>query len=304
MTRTIAAGVGGAILAATAAVLAPALLRRDTVRYDWVRAFGSEVLEEPIGITHRHDRLYVTDAARNAIVVFDTSGARRAVWPESAVGLRRPMHLAPGADGRLYVAEYLADRIAVLDTAGRRLRIVGGSTGSAPGELDAPGGAAPFGDVVAVVDFYNHRAQLLNDTHPRIIGRPGRFRGGRLHYPTDVAADDSLLYIADAYNHRVQVFRPDGSSVRRWGGPFGLGLPGPLRGWFRVATGLAVREGQVIVADFYNHRVQVFSDRGRYLGQFADSLRLPTDVAAAPGGALYVVDFGNTRVVQLRRRER
>jgi hypothetical protein len=40
------------------------------------------------------------------------------------------------------------------------------------------------------------------------------------------------------------------------------------------------------------------TDRGRYLGQVTDSLRLPTDVAVGDRGNLCVVDFGHKRVVR------
>ncbi len=152
---------------------------------------------------------------------------------------------------------------------------------------------------VAVADFYNHRVQILTEDGARLLGRPGRLRRGRLHYPTDVAASDSLIYVADAYNHRIQVFRPDGSLARRWGGPLGLGVPGPFRGWFRVATGIEVYRGRTYVADFFNHRVQIFTERGHYLGRVSDSLGLPTDVAVTEDGTLYVIDVQTRRVTQL-----
>lgn len=291
-------GIGAALLVGSAVILGPSLVRRDTVRYSWVRSFGADVLTEPIGIASLGGNLYVTDAVRNAIVVFDSAGATLATLTEAVTGLRRPMHLT-ARDDHLYVAEYLDDRIAVLDTAGRRVRTMGGRSGTGPGELDAPGGVVPLGGDVAVADFYNHRVQILSEDTARILGRPGRLRRGRLHYPTDIAVADSLIYVADAYNHRIQVFHPDGSVARRWGGPLGVGVPGPFRGWFRVATGIAVHGGRTYVADFLNHRVQIFTNRGRYLGQVADSLQHPTDVTVSEHGTLYVVDVGTRRVVQL-----
>jgi DNA-binding beta-propeller fold protein YncE len=141
------------------------------------------------------------------------------------------------------VAEYMADRIAVMDATGTVIERVGGRGGAAPGALDAPSGVAVRHDTTFVADFYNHRVQALAGGTVNVLGHPGRWWKGHLHYPTDVAVDDSLVYMADAYNHRVQVFTPGGNAVRRWGGPLGLGIPGPFRGWFRVATGIAVPTG-------------------------------------------------------------
>lgn len=202
----------------------------------------------------------------------------------------------------LLVPEYLADRVTVLDTAGEVVRILGGTTGSAPGELDAPGGAAEIGGEIWVADFYNHRVQAFGpDGDVRVIGRPGRILPGRLHYPTDVASSgDSLLYVADGYNHRIQVFDGEGGRVSRWGGPLGIGVPGTFRGWFRVVTGVEVVRDTVYVADFYNHRIQIFSLQGRYLGRTADSLHLPTSAMPGGRGDLFVADFGNGRIVRFQ----
>ncbi len=299
MLMRIGASVVLALILAGAIVLGPVLLRRDRVQYRWGGAIGAGVLEEPIGVAYANGRLYVTDAGSGRVVVFNPSGAVVEQWDGGTLGLGRPMHITRGPDGLLYVAEYANDHVTVLDSAGHVVRRVGGRAGHAPGELDAPGGVSARGDTVFVADFYNHRVQAFAPGGVALIGRPGRLWRGRLHYPTDVATDDSLLFVADAYNSRIQVFRPNGEYVRRWGGPFGLGLWGPFKGWFRVATGLTVAEGRAYVADFYNDRIQVFTDRGRYLGQIADSLRLPTDVAIGAPGELYVVDFGHRRIVRL-----
>jgi DNA-binding beta-propeller fold protein YncE len=299
------AAVLAAFLLLAGVVFGPALLRSDSVRYGPRAEIGAGALEGPIGVAYRNGRLYVSDAPQNRIVVFDTTGLLLDEWDGGAEGLARPMQLHLGKDGELYVGEYLADRVAVLATegpsAGTVLRRLGGWTGSGRGALDAPGGASPYGDRAFVADFYNHRVQGFGPDSVRVLGRPGRIRGGRMRYPTDVAVSDSLLYVADAYNHRIQVFRPDGRYVRRWGGPLGTGLPGGFRGWFRVASGVHLSGDTVYVADFYNHRVQLFDGTGAYLGQAVGSLNLPT--ASAPGdrGELYVVDHGNARIVRFDR---
>ncbi|MBI4501667.1 MAG: hypothetical protein HY700_10950 [Gemmatimonadetes bacterium] len=299
MLKRIGVAVIALLVLAAAVVFLPALLRRERVSYAWAGAIGTGVLQQPIGVVYANGRLYVTDAGAGGIVVFDTSGVVLARWDDSTLGLGRPMHLTRTSQGVFYVAEYARDRISVIDSLGRLIRRVGGTQGEAPGNLDAPGGATVRDDTVFVADFYNHRVEAFSPRGIAVIGRPGRLGKGRLHYPTDVDADDSLLYVADAYNNRIQVFRPSGEYVRRWGGPLGLGVPGPLKGWFRVATGVRVVRGRVYVADFYNNRIQIFTDRGRYLGQTGESLALPTDVAIGPHGELYVVDFGHKRLVRL-----
>ena len=289
------------IILAVLLLFGSGLLRRDAIHYEWAGAIGAGVLQEPIGLAVAAGRVYVSDAGRSAIVVFDTAGWQVAEWGGDRLGIARPMHVSMGADDLLYVADFLGDRVVVLDTLGDIVGQVGGMSGSGAGELDAPGGAGPLGDTVFVADFYNHRVQVFAPVGREPIGRPGRVLPGRLHYPTDVAVADSLIYVADAYNHRIQVFDSDGTHLRSWGGPFGSGLPGPLRGWFRVATGVEVSSGRVYVADFHNHRIQVFTDEGKYLAQLRDSLRLPTDVAVDDGGTVFVADYGHGRIARFRR---
>ena len=276
MLKRVGVFVVVVLLLAVVVVFGPLLFRRDRVHYRWGGAIGQGVLAEPIGVAYANGRLYVADAGANRIVVFDTNGTIVARWSGEALALGRPMRVRRGSDGFLYVAEYAADRVSVLDSTGHLVRRIGGTSGKAVGALDAPGGAAARGATVYVTDFYNHRVQAFSPRGVTPIGRPGRLWKRRLHYPTDIATDDSLLYVADAYNSRIQVFRPNGDYVRGWGGPLGLGLWGPFKGWFRVATGLTVAGGRVYVADFYNNRIQIFTNRGRYLGQVADSSADPT----------------------------
>ncbi len=66
-------------------------------------------------------------------------------------------------------------------------------------------------------------------------------------------------------------------------------------------------EGNVFVADFYNHRVQKFTAEGEFLVAFGSQgdgpgmFDRPTDMAEDQEGNVYVVDFGNDRVQKWER---
>lgn len=146
--------------------------------------------------------------------------------------------------------------------------------------------------------------------------RPGAGSGqGQFNRPRGVAiAPDGTIYVVDSRNSRVQKFAPTGEFLLAFGSD-GAG-PGQLA---RFATtggggpnGIAIDEnGDVYVADTWNHRIQVFSSDGVYLrgwGDFFDAQDDPAQAETNGGlfygprglafhnGELYVTDTGNERV--------
>ena len=91
---------------------------------------------------------------------------------------------------------------------------------------------------------------------------------GQLYRPIDVTYlnDDNIL-VADERNHRIQQFNVQtGNSVKSFG------KKGTGDGEFQNPNSVCVdEEGRVIVADFYNNRIQVLSQDGEPLFQFGNS---------------------------------
>ena len=128
---------------------------------------------------------------------------------------------------------------------------------------------------------------------------------GQLKQPRDVAvAPNGSVVIADTFNHRIQSFAPDGSLLASWG-TFGAVDQGGQPGQLNEPWGVAVNaNGEVYVADTWNHRVQHFDSAGKLLGTWGafgngtDLLNLwgPRDVAIDSTGLVYVSDTGNKRI--------
>jgi iron(III) transport system ATP-binding protein len=121
---------------------------------------------------------------------------------------------------------------------------------------------------------------------------------GQFIYPVAVARDDNDLLFIGEYggNDRIQVFTADGTLLRQFGG-FGT-APGE----FQRPSGIAWHEGEVFVADAINNRVQEFTDAGAFVRIITApdaGLQFPYDLAIAPDGSIFVVEYGAGRITQM-----
>ncbi len=147
---------------------------------------------------------------------------------------------------------------------------------------------------------------------------------GNFNAPHDMALDAAgFLYVADSNNHRIVKLSPEGEVVDTWDSTWWQGVqwkPGcldandqPLAladGEFCEPWGITVGpDNNVYVADTWNHRIQVFTPAGEFIGKFgifgqsAGSVSSapsqfygPRDVVVDQAGTIYVSDTGNKRI--------
>ena len=129
-------------------------------------------------------------------------------------------------------------------------------TGSKEGELDKPRSICinSKGEMI-VTEFGNHRLSVFtsNGEFDRCLYLPNRGR------PSRVALDHSEnLVVTDTNNHAVHVISSEDGKILNSFGGFGS-IPGKLNEPRGVAVG---PEGQIVVADNGNCRMQVFDPRG------------------------------------------
>jgi DNA-binding beta-propeller fold protein YncE len=168
---------------------------------------------------------------------------------------------------------------------------------------------------VIVADFMNHRVQVLRlvvgadniSTHLEFVCSLGSGQGsaeGNLKYSFGVAllqsngGQQETVLVTEQGNHRVSQFALD-----TFIGIFaGTGKQGSGDGEFDVPRAITVlgSSGEVAVAEFHNHRVQIFDSEGNYKRQFgtkgkeADGqLCSPAGLASDAHGNLLVVDLTN-----------
>ncbi len=133
--------------------------------------------------------------------------------------------------------------------------------------------------------------------------------GDQLNLPRNLTvAPDGTLYIADTGNHRIVHVSPSGNLLHTWGsfGDSSLSEEGAPAGTFYEPWGIAIApEGNVYVADTWNHRIQKFTPDGQFLMQWgyfgqaenASAFWGPRDIAVDDSGRVYVTDTGNKRIV-------
>lgn len=264
---------------------------------------GSLVKPRAIAIDSQ-DRLYLVDWTAR-IQAFDRDGVFAGLCfttPDYRNG--RPSGLSVDADDNLVVSDSHYHCVRIYSPAGALLRTIGGSAGTAPGQLayvsdalrDARGNfyIAEFGDNQRISKF---------DADGRFLkcwGEPGSEPGQFARVRALALGPDGLLYAADACNHRIQVFTTEGELLRVWGSA------GAEPGQLSYPYDLAFGPGPCLyVVEYGNQRVQKFTPEGESLGIWGGPGRAPGRLASpwALGvdrrGRVHVVDSENDRVQRI-----
>jgi DNA-binding beta-propeller fold protein YncE len=258
-----------------------------------------EGLGKPYGVAVYHGRVYVSDTALHAVVVFDIPGQRFFKIGDDDPGkLAMPIGLDVDGKGNLYVVDSAAKQVQVYDKDGNFLRTLAGSkwflkpSGIA---VDAEGKRVYVVDTGGVTNE-EHRIRVFDGptgAHVLDIGKRGT-GNGEFNLPRDVVVGlDGLIYVVDGGNFRVQVFKPDGTFVRVFGGV------GRQSGQFSRPKEAAVDpDGNVYIVDSAFGNFQIFNTSGQLLlpvGGRSEKdgmakYMLPSGIAIDGDGRVYVVD--------------
>ena len=257
------------------------------------------VLQRPSALAgDERGRLYVSDASRQAVFVFDERAGELLVW-ERAGGLLNfvsPTGLAVGAEGELFVADAELGVVVRLDARGAPLGSIG------RGQLQRPTGLArdAKSGLLYVSDTSAHSIKVFDasGTLVRVIGRRGE-GPGEFNFPTHLALVRGELYVTDTLNNRVQVFDAEAGAALRSLGTRGLYVGNLVR-----PKGVGVDgEGNVYVIESYFDSLLVFSARGELLlsmggsGTATGRFFLPAGVWVDANNRVFVADMFNGRVV-------
>jgi len=184
------------------------------------RGAGEGELCDPGGIALDNERLFVADTGNDRVQVFGKDGRWLTSFGETgrAEGqFNRPIGIACDADGHVYVADSLNNRVQKFrfeDGKAKFVRAWGG-WGQFPGMLSTPTGVECSRGMVLVADSRNHRIQCFSPEGTYLhewglhIVKPHECEG-RIHYPSAVAVrhDGARAAVCEPFERRAQVFGP------------------------------------------------------------------------------------------------
>ncbi len=283
-------------------------------------------------VVDKNGSVYVADQNNNRVrVVFnkqvaDVAGSGASGYldgPAASAKFFDPMDVAVAANGDVYVADQLNDRIRRV-SKGKVTTFAGAGL---PGHKDGPAATALFSSpsgiavdskgVVYVADQNNDRIRVI--AAGKVTTLAGSGTGGykdgaaataQFSDPSGVAVDSKgNVYVADQNNDRVR--RIAGGKVTTIAGSGTIGMKdGPaLSAQFDTPIDVEVdATGRVFVADQNNHAIRVikggkvstlagdgytgYKDGPALKAQF----NFPTGLAMGPKGKLYVADQINARI--------
>ena len=206
--------------------------------------------------------LYVADRYHDRIQIFDSAyqhlGELSNVLGHTPhADFNDPVGVALDAQGNIYVADYRNDRIQIFSNS---LDYLGTLAGSSQDPISKPTSVCvdPRTQDIIVADYGNDRV-LIYDKHYQLkktLGGATSVNAELFTDPYGVVVDKAgVLYVSDQ-KHRVQAFN------RLYEPLFsiGTGRIGTNDSTLKYPAGLAVDAlNRLYIADFHNHRVQVFT---------------------------------------------
>lgn len=202
---------------------------------------------------------------------FSSNGA----FPQSIAFNPRTKHLV--------VVNQSSSDIQLFEADGTHIGVLA-EQGSAPGFVKDPCYVSVGHDGnIWVADFGNNRVQCFTETN-------GFVRSFDINSPVGIAVfPDGNVLVGRA--NQMYIYTPQGVLIRSFGS-FG-GAPGQFNG----LEGLALTpDGQILVADSLNNRIQLLTAEGQFVRCVGDVHISPTGLAVAPSGEVIVVENGSSEV--------
>ncbi len=208
--------------------------------------------------------------------------------------IERPYDIG-AAKNRIYISDRTHRKIIFMDLENKSFDYIEDRKG---GSLREPAGIwVTENDYKYVADFARKQIVVFDNNNKYINAYGGK---DILDKPLDVAVYENNIYVVDFNKHQVIVFDKESGDVIRT-----IGEEGDAEGSFYKPTHVTVdREGNVVVNDSFNFRIQRFNPEGElinvigYHGDTIGGFARPKGISVDNDNYLYVVDaaFENTQI--------
>ena len=213
---------------------------------------------------------------------------RELITGPSNIHLDRPMAIAVGVAGEIFVADPGVQGVHKFDISGSSYQLIQRENGRA---LPSPVALAvgPDGEVY-VSDSLLGGLFVIETGAKEAVPLPLRVL---IAQPTGVALDPTTgrIYLVDTGDHKVKIFTRDGTFLKSFG------RRGTADGEFNFPTMIwRNQKGHFLITDSMNFRIQVFDENGQFLYKFGEPGSVtgthaqPKGIATDREGHVYVVD--------------
>ncbi len=218
---------------------------------------------------------------------------------DAPISLKKPVDVrADAVSDKIYVADSEIGGVYVFDLQHSELRMLS-TSGSGLAERITPASLALDKERNLYVLESRYRRVLVYNSSEKIIRSINL--GDVCKRPVAIAIDNirGRLYVSDVQLNKIFALDLAGNRL------FDFGKPGSDEGAFNKPVSIAIASGgDIIVADAFNARVQIFSESGKFRREFgkrgeeAGNFLLIKAVALDPDDNIYVVD-GRTNSVSI-----
>jgi sugar lactone lactonase YvrE len=218
--------------------------------------------------------------------------------------LNNPVGLTISNDDILYIADYLNNRVVVINLISSTvIRTIGSGPSNDINKFDNPADVFLVGTFLYVLDLQNNRIQKwsINGTNPSTL--PG---GGTFDYSYNFYIDkNENVYVSVYHDNTVIRFAANSGTFTTVAG---TGTVGAESNRLNCPYGIFVDDNLTLyIADYNNHRIQKWTfgaSSGTTVagtginGPSLSQISYPSSVVLDKNGYMYITDTGNNRIVR------
>jgi DNA-binding beta-propeller fold protein YncE len=237
-------------------------------------------------------QLFVTDSRVGSVFIYDSV----ATLIGELKDLGKPLGVAVGPQGNIYVGDNKSDLVEVYSSAGWQIATIGAATLKMPNDL-----AFDQNGQLYVVDSKRNLVEVFD---PATGASLRTFGSGELRFPSALVISGQEVFVADQSNFLVRVYDLQGNLLRSFGGKVTQGFNYTWKGKFARLQSLAIDStGRVHALDSHMGIIQILSAAdGSYItyyganGSAPGELDLPLDIDINQYGETAVANTRNERV--------